>query len=140
MPTKPRLPLPQARAASMYMTSKQRSDESGQSLVEAMVSIAVLSIAALAIGAILTSSFQQTNTAEGVLNTQLYGMTTAVSGNYSTAADVSVNVNISPATTAQNISIPDVVVITAATASTMAISVATAPVTSGSSLTSWWLP
>jgi Tfp pilus assembly protein PilV len=126
----------------MYMTSKQRSDESGLSLVEAMVSIAVLSIAALAIGAILTSSFQQTNTAEGVLNTQLYGMYTAaaVSPSYSTAADVSVNVNISPATTAQNISIPDAVVITAATASTMAISVATAPVTSGSSLTSWWLP
>lgn len=140
MPTKPRLPLPQARTASMYMTSKQRSDESGLSLVEAMVSIAVLSIAALAIGAILTSSFQQTNTAEGVLNTQLYGMTTAVSGNYSTAADVSVNVNISPATTAQNISIPDAVVITAATTSTMAISVATAPITSASNLTSWWLP
>ncbi|OYV73396.1 MAG: hypothetical protein B7Z70_13345, partial [Acidithiobacillus ferrivorans] len=32
------------------MTSKQRSEESGLSLVEAMVSIAVLSIAALAIG------------------------------------------------------------------------------------------
>ena len=140
MPIKPRLPLPQARAASMHMTSKQRSEESGLSLVEAMVSIAVLSMAALAIGAILTSSFQQTNTAEGVLNTQLYGMTTAVSGNYSTAAGVSVNVNIYPATTAQNISIPDAVVITATTTSTMAISVTTAPITSASSLTSWWLP
>lgn len=124
----------------MHMTSKQRSEESGLSLVEAMVSIAVLSIAALAIGAILTSSFQQTNTAEGVLNTQLYGMATAVSGNYSTAAGVSVNVNIYPATTAQNISIPDAVVITATTTSTMAISVTTAPITSASSLTSWWLP
>lgn len=140
MPIKPRLPLPLARTASMHMTSKQRSEESGLSLVEAMVSIAVLSIAALAIGAILTSSFQQTNTAEGVLNTQLYGMATAVSGNYSTAAGVSVNVNIYPATTAQNISIPDAVVITAATTSTMAISVTTAPITSASSLTSWWLP
>lgn len=124
----------------MHMTSKQRSEESGLSLVEAMVSIAVLSIAALAIGAILTSSFQQTNTAEGVLNTQLYGMATAVSGNYSTAAGVSVNVNIYPATTAQNISIPDAVVITATTTSTMAISVTTAPITSASSLTNWWLP
>lgn len=140
MPIKPRLPLPLARTASMHMTSKQRSEESGLSLVEAMVSIAVLSIAALAIGAILTSSFQQTNTAEGVLNTQLYGMATAVSGNYSTAAGVSVNVNIYPATTAQNISIPDAVVITAATTSTMAISVTTAPITSASSLTNWWLP
>lgn len=140
MPIKPRLPLPLARTASMHMTSKQRSEESGLSLVEAMVSIAVLSIAALAIGAILTSSFQQTNTAEGVLNTQLYGMATAVSGNYSTAAGVSVNVNIYPATTAQNISIPDAVVITATTTSTMAISVTTAPITSASSLTNWWLP
>jgi Tfp pilus assembly protein PilV len=129
----------------MYTTSKKKSDESGLSLVEAMVSIAVLSIAALAIGVILTSSFQQINTADGALNTQLYGMTTAVSGNYSTAGIVSVNVNILPydTTTATNISIPDAVAISksTATASTMStISVATAPVTSGSSLTSWWLP
>jgi Tfp pilus assembly protein PilV len=122
------------------MTNKKKSDESGLSLVEAMVSIAVLSIAALAIGVILTSSFQQINTADSALNTQLYGMTTAVSGNYSTATNVSVYVNTYPAPTATNISIPDAVAISASAVSTMSISVATAQVTSGSSLTSWWLP
>lgn len=124
----------------MFTIKLKASDETGLSLIEAMFSIAILSIAALAIGAILTSSFQQTDTAENVLNSQVYGMATAVGGTYSTAANISVDVNISSATTALNSSIPDAVVITSPAPSDMTIAVTTAPVTSGSNLPSWWLP
>jgi Tfp pilus assembly protein PilV len=124
----------------MCTIKKNESDETGLSLVEAMFSIAILSIAALAIGIILSTSFQQTNTAENVLNLQTYGMSTAVSGTYSAAANIPVNVNISSTAKASNSGIPDAVIVSGPTASIMTIAVTTAPVTSGSNLPSWWLP
>jgi Tfp pilus assembly protein PilV len=127
----------------MCTIKQKENDEAGLSLVEAMFSIAILSIAALGIGAILTSSFQQINTAENVLNSQVYGMSTemAVGGTYSTAANISVNVVISTAN-AISTSIPGtyVVVITGPVASITTIAATTASVTSGTNLPSWWLP
>jgi Tfp pilus assembly protein PilV len=124
----------------MYMTSKQRSDESGQSLVEAMVSIAVLSIAALAIGAILVGSFQQTSTAERALNAQLNGMATAVtvSGNYSTSYTASVA--IYPSVISPTTSNSTYVTITAPGASVAGVGIALTAVTSSTISTKWWLP
>ncbi len=130
------LPLP---LASMCMTRKYTGDEAGLSLVEAMVSMAILSIAALGIGGILTMSFQQTNSAENVLNSQTYGMATAVGGT-SSAADVINNVNISTSATASASSIPDAVMASASSPTSTSVSVTTAPVTSGTNLPSWWLP
>ncbi len=125
----------------MLTIKQMESDQAGLSLIEAMFSIAILSIAALGIGAILTSSFQQTDTAENVLNSQVYGMATGVAGTYSTASNVLVNVDISTNATASNSSIPDAVVIAQPpAASTMSIGINTAPVISGSNLPSWWLP
>ncbi|WP_163057447.1 type IV pilus modification PilV family protein [Acidithiobacillus ferrooxidans] len=122
------------------MIRKYAGDEAGLSLVEAMVSMAILSIAALGIGGILTMSFQQTNSAENVLNSQTYGMATAVGGTYSTTADVINNVNISTSATASASSIPDAVMASASSSTSTTISVTTAPVTSGTNLPSWWLP
>ncbi len=140
MRTRLRLRLLPAPLASVCMIRKYAGDEAGLSLVEAMVSMAILSIAALGIGGILTMSFQQTNSAENVLNSQTYGMATAVGGTYSTTADVINNVNISTSATASASSIPDAVMASASSSTSTTISVTTAPVTSGTNLPSWWLP
>lgn len=115
------------------------SAECGLSMVEAMFAIAILAIASLAIGSILIGSFQQTNTAEQVLNAQLYGMSTGVAGTYSAASNIILGVNIDQST-AQNTSIPDAVLITGVVASVGSVDVPTAPIISGVNTPIWWLP
>ncbi|MBU2743173.1 type IV pilus modification PilV family protein [Acidithiobacillus albertensis] len=128
----------------MHTTKIHRQDESGLSLIEAMVSIAILSFAALAIGGVLTMSFRQTNSAEQVLNAQTYGMATAVAGTYSTASYWTNDVSIDTSATASVSSVPEVVVMgstpaTTAGATGTTVSVTTAPVTSSANVPSWWL-
>ncbi|MBE7564430.1 hypothetical protein H7F10_16230 [Acidithiobacillus sp. HP-6] len=110
-----------------------------------MVSIAILSFAALAIGGLLTMSFRQTNSAEQVLNAQTYGMATAVAGTYSTASYLTNSVNIDTLATASFSNIPVAVLTSSAPVTTTGatgttVSVFTAPVTSGTNVPSWWLP
>jgi type II secretory pathway pseudopilin PulG len=116
-------------------------DELGLSLVEAMFSIAILAIAALAIGMVLIGSFRQTTSAEQVLNAQIYGMQTGVAGTYSSASNIELNVSVSPGSSAQTTSIPDAVSVTTPVApSAMTTSVATAPIVSSTSTPTWWMP
>jgi Tfp pilus assembly protein FimT len=144
MRIKPKLLLLQARAAAMCTIKQKENDEAGLSLVEAMFSIAILSIAALGIGAIMTSSFQQTNTAENVLNSQVYGMSEVAvtdSGTYSTAADIPVNVSIRTESAISTNNMDTlIVVIPSKIKSNILVSATTASVTSGTNLPSWWLP
>lgn len=114
--------------------------EAGLGLIEAMISMAILAIAALFIGTVLISSFGQTDSAENVLDSQVYGMGTAVRGTYSATNDVTDNIAIIPDSTAQNTSVPDAVQITVPAASTTSIPVATAPIVSGTNTPTWWTP
>lgn len=140
MPINRPLPSPPVPVAPMPTIDPAGANERGFGLIEAMFSVAILAIAALFVGAILIASFQQTTSAEQVLNAQLYGMATGVAGTYSSAGNVTLNVSVIPGSTAQNTSVPNAVSVTTQAPSAMTASIATAPVVSSTNTPAWWLP
>ncbi len=132
--------LLRASVMAKRMIDATSSGENGLSLVEAMFSIAILAMAALAIGTILVGSFQQTTSAEQVLNAQIYGMQTGVAGTYSNASNIVLSVSVNPGSSAQTSSVPDAVSVTTLAPSAMAASIATAPIVSSTNTPTWWMP